>query len=325
MQMIGRAPAGAPIANRFGFEYRFVKTSSAASSIDLKAKRQIRSTLAGFADLPDPADPAGRYERAAPSAAEVVRPRAAASPAASAAGSSVADRAVDWQDPPAVWPAHRASECVFDIFFVLLGRRSTLRCFVLILFRVQFKIEETGKVATGVASASSTASALTKGDLNLAEGGFSAQQSLQRFLLEWKRIFPLRRFQLVCRRSHICGGGLHVLVEFGELFVGLGDVAALHANRKCIDLVAELLLRVGEELALRCGIFRGCCLVVLLLPGRGDQFFLALGNFSLVVAAASAASSASACCDCENSRSKGSTWMKPMSVRASLWPSRAVA
>src|SRR6202035_1716235 len=55
-----------------------------------------------------PAAP-GCFAPFAPSVAAVVPPHAAASPAASAPGSSVADCAVDLPALPAAWPAHRVS------------------------------------------------------------------------------------------------------------------------------------------------------------------------------------------------------------------------
>ena len=81
---------------------------------------------------------------------------------------------------------------------------------------------------------------------------------------------------------------LHILIEIGELLVSLGDVAALHANRKCVDLVAQFLLCIGKELSLRRLVLGRCSLLVLLFPGCGDQLFFALGYIGLVVAASSA-------------------------------------
>ena len=75
-------------------------------------------------------------------------------------------------------------ESILNLFLMLLGRRGSLRCFVLILFRVEFEIEQAGEIAACAAATSSTTTALAKCHFDFAEGGFGAQQGLQRFLLQ---------------------------------------------------------------------------------------------------------------------------------------------
>ena len=98
--------------------------------------------------------------------------------------------------------------------------------------------------------------------------------------------------QLVRRGVHGRGRCLHVLVEIGELLVRRGDVAALHAHGEGHHLVAQLLLCIGEELALRRCVLGRRSLLVLLLPGCGDQLFFALGYIGLVVALSATATAA---------------------------------
>ncbi len=179
-------------------------------------------------------------------------------------------------------------ERIFDILLVLLGGRSGLRGLVLVLLRVQFQIEEAGEIAAGAAATAAATALLAKCDFDLPEGRLSAQQRLQRFLFQRNRILPLRAFQLVCRGAHGSGRLLHILIEIGELLVSLGDVAALHANRKCVDLVAQFLLCIGKELPCAAASLGVAVLSFCLLPGCGDQLFFALGYFRLVVAASSA-------------------------------------
>src|SRR5581483_7736830 len=112
---------------------------------------------------------------------------------------------------------------------MLFSWRSRLSGFILVFRRVEFEIEETGKIAAGVAPAASAAR-LAKGDLDLAERGFGSQERLKRLLLERNSVFPLHAFQFLRRRSHCRSRVLHVFVEFSELAVGLRDVAALHAH-----------------------------------------------------------------------------------------------
>ena len=154
---------------------------------------------------------------------------------------------------------------------------------VLIFFRVQFQVEETRQVAARIAAASSSASLLTEGNLDFPESRLGSEQSLKRFLLQWNRILPLHAFQLFGRRRHGRCGILHVFIEIGEFLVGLGDIAALHADRERRDLIAEFLLRVREELPGCRRVFGSGGLVVLLLPSSGNQFLFALRNFRLVV------------------------------------------
>ena len=95
-----------------------------------------------------------------------------------------------------------------------------------------------------------------------------------------------------------------------------------------IDLVAKFLLRIGEELALRRRILGRSGLVVLLLPGCGNQLFLALGDFGLVTAltaSTTTAASAAALLRLRKLALERIDLDEGISVRASLLPSFAVA
>src|SRR5208337_4179239 len=172
---------------------------------------------------------------------------------------------------------------VLHLFLMLLSWRNGLCRLVLIFFCIQFQVEETRQVAARIAASSSSASLLSKGNLDFPETRLGSEQSLKRFLLQWNRILPLHTLQLFGRRRHGRGGILHVLIEIGEFLVGLGDITTLHADRERRDLIAELLLRVREELSGCRRVFGSGGVVILLLPGSGDQFLFALRNFRLVV------------------------------------------
>ena len=73
-----------------------------------------------------------------------------------------------------------------------------MRCLVLILLGVKLQVEETGEIAPCTsATATSAATLLSEGHLNLSEGRLGTEQRLQRLLLKWNGIFPLHAFQLV--------------------------------------------------------------------------------------------------------------------------------
>ena len=77
-------------------------------------------------------------------------------------------------------------------FFLALfgGVAAALAGLVLILFAIEFEIEHAGQIAAGVLPAASATTA-AKGDLNVTEGGFGAQQMLQGALLGAERVLPV--------------------------------------------------------------------------------------------------------------------------------------
>src|SRR5207302_7536921 len=122
-----------------------------------------------------------------------------------------------------------------------------------------------------------------KGNLNLPEGRLCPQQRLQRLLLQRNRVLPLHALQLVRRRRHRLGRGLHVLLKAGKLLVRCRQITAPHTRRKRHHLIAQLLLRIRKELTRHRRVLRRRSLVILLLPRRSNQFLLALRYISLVV------------------------------------------
>ncbi len=141
-------------------------------------------------------------------------------------------------------------QSIVDCFRLLVGSRPRLRGFVLILLRIQFKIEKAGQVAARTAaSATTTASLLAERHLYFAEGGFCAQQILQSFLLCRDGVVPLHLLQLVGRRSHSRSGRLHVVPEAVEFLIGRRQIPAIHARGQGQCLFLQLALHPREELA----------------------------------------------------------------------------
>ncbi len=64
---------------------------------------------------------------------------------------------------------------VFYLLLLLFLGRSGLRRLVLILLRIQFQVEQAGKIASSAAAASTTAALLPEGDLNFPERCLCAQ------------------------------------------------------------------------------------------------------------------------------------------------------
>src|SRR5262249_45314181 len=88
-----------------------------------------------------------------------------------------------------------------DIFLLLFGRASALRSrLILVLFGIEFEIEQAGQVAATTAATTTASALLAEGNLNLAERRFGAQQVLQCFLLTRQCILPALALQFVgCR------------------------------------------------------------------------------------------------------------------------------
>ncbi len=180
---------------------------------------------------------------------------------------------------------------------LLVGRLSRLLALVLILLRVEFEIEKSFEIAGGaVHAATSTAAAsalAAHGDLDIAEGGFGAQQILQRLLLGRKGILPFGALQLIRGRLHGGHGLLHIGDEALERIAGFIQFAALHALGERRGLIAQLGLHAGKERRVF-GVRTARAGSLLLVPGGGDDLFLALRDLILLVAVIATASAATA-------------------------------
>ena len=251
----------------------------------------------------------------APSAAAIARPRGAASPAASAAGSSAADRAAGWPGPPAAWPAHRASASASSTSFSCCSAGDArLRRLVLVLRRVQLQIEEAGQVAARVAAApTSTTAALTERHFEsagrspprAAAPAAPSAPAASHPSTAWLSACPLR-------------APWPAAAACMSLSKSVNSWFASEMSRLCMRIESAFTWSrsfcCASERNWPCAAasFARRGLVVLLLPRRGDQFFLALGDLGLVVLPPPPPPPPPPplCCDCENSRSNGSTWMK---------------
>ena len=72
--------------------------------------------------------------------------------------------------------------------------------------------------------AAASAATAAKGNLNIAEGGFGAQQVLQGALLGTERVLPVLALEFVGRRTHFGRGGFQVLHEILEFLIGSGQL-----------------------------------------------------------------------------------------------------
>src|SRR5262249_14910550 len=154
----------------------------------------------------------------------------------------------------------------------------------LVLLGIQFQIEEALHVASGTtATATTSASPLTKSHLDVAECSLGPEQILQRLLFRGQGVLPLRAFQLFGCRAH----GLDRLVHIGdEALEGVSralELASLHAVRKRLRLITEFRLHLGKERGVL-GVGAAGALSLGLIPGSGDDLFLTLRNLVLLLA-----------------------------------------
>ena len=85
-----------------------------------------------------------------------------------------------------------------------VGRLRLAAALVLVLFGIELQVEQALHIARGAAHAAATpAAALPEGHLNIAEGGESALQVLQRLLFGRQRILPFPSLQIVGSRPHL--------------------------------------------------------------------------------------------------------------------------
>src|SRR5262249_11898420 len=131
------------------------------------------------------------------------------------------------------------SHGVVDFLLPLLGSRSLLRLFVLVLLRIQFEVEQIGQIATGARAASPASAALPDSHLNIAYGGDRAIQVLQLFFFRLNPILPLEPFQLVASRIHLPRRFLQLLGERLELLVQPGQLARGRAARHRFRLLLQ--------------------------------------------------------------------------------------
>src|SRR5262249_21290545 len=159
-----------------------------------------------------------------------------------------------------------------------------LACLVLILFRVEFEIEQAGQISAGAPATASTSSApITERHLNVTERRFGTQEMRQCPLLRPERVLPLHGFELVGSGLHLGGASLHVLQKRRERLIRSRQFAAGGALRERFSLLLQLLLDFGKEL----GIFSARRTILGTaadrVPGSRDDFFLTPRNLFLVL------------------------------------------
>ena len=171
-------------------------------------------------------------------------------------------------------------ERVVDILRLLLfgGGRGGLPRLVLVLFGIEFEIEKGGQIPcrSATATAATATAALSKGNLNLAEGGLGAQQGLERLLLVGDGLLPLLLLQLLGGGRHGFGSREHLLLEFAYSLHLIGQFARFQAPGECDGLVVEGGLGLRKQLRDFGRLLRGAVLIGLLFEGLGDDLLFAL-------------------------------------------------
>src|SRR6185437_15995968 len=165
-----------------------------------------------------------------------------------------------------------------------IRRLRLVQALVLILFLVQFQVEQALQIARGSAATAASAATLTpERHLNIAERRFGTKQILQRLLLRRQRVLPLRALQLIRRGLHFGDSLFHIVHETLERISGLFELPRFHAVRKALRLILELALHARKERRVLL-LTAARALAFCLIPGRGDDFLLALRDLVLLAA-----------------------------------------
>ena len=140
-------------------------------------------------------------------------------------------------------------ERVFNFLLFAIGARggALLLRLVLVLFRIELEIEKLGEIARGASASTAATAAASEGDLDLAEGGFGAQQILQRLLLVRNRVLELLLLQLLRGRGHGLRSRDHILLKIADGRDFVGQLASLQTPRESDRLIAEGRLGLRKE------------------------------------------------------------------------------
>ena len=175
---------------------------------------------------------------------------------------------------------------VLDLLLVLLGGRRVLRSLVLILFRIQFEIEEAGQVASRIAAARPPPPPLwPKATWILRKVASARSSACSAFCSSGSASFHCVAFSLSAE------GAMAVAAACMSLSKSVNSWLAADISRLCmradsaITWSRSFCCASERNCPCDCRILRRRGLVVLLLPCGRDQFFFALGDFSLIVAA----------------------------------------
>ena len=121
---------------------------------------------------------------------------------------------------------------------------------VLVLVLIQLEVEEVGEIASRAAATTASAATLADLNLNLAEGGFGAQQMLQGLLLGRHRVLEREAFELVRRGRHRRDREFHFLDEALERRAAAVELPRFGAVGERLRLIAKLRLHFREILAI---------------------------------------------------------------------------
>ena len=150
--------------------------------------------------------------------------------------------------------------------------------FILVLFLVQFQIEQIGQIAPGATATAASAATAALLNLNIAERGFSAQQVLERLLFRRQRILESESFQFFRGWRHGRHSQFHFLDELPEPTAGTIQLTSLAAVGQRLGLIPQFRLHFGKILT----VLRRCCfgfgITLDLVEGGRNNFLLAVGD-----------------------------------------------
>ena len=136
-------------------------------------------------------------------------------------------------------------------------------------------------------AATAAAATAAEGDLNVAEGGFGAQQVLQSAVCSGSSAsFQSWPFSLSDAGLHLRRGCFQILHEGLEFLIRSGQFAAAGALRQRLRLFLQLGLHFGQKLRVLRRVDFVFGVAANLVPGGRDDFLLALRNFVLLLVAA---------------------------------------
>jgi hypothetical protein len=144
-------------------------------------------------------------------------------------------------------------ETAFGFTLLLLGLLllRSLHRLILVLHLVELELEETGQLLLfSLTTTTTTAVALiAEGYLDLAEDRVRGEQTLQRTLLGWQRVFTLFFSQRRRRAFHLFGRLLQVLSHFSHLFLTIDTAeSTAHAIEKLERVSPQFFLTGGDGL-----------------------------------------------------------------------------
>ena len=165
-------------------------------------------------------------------------------------------------------------------FSLLLFRAHLLAGLVLVLFRIQFQIEQALHVT--LCSTAAATALLTHRDFNLFAPGLSPLQILQRLLLMRQRVLELQPAQSLNGRRHRLRRLSHILRHRFDRLVLASQLPRPDPLHKSLCLLPQFLLRLAQKLGVFLLLSRRLFALLFLESGT-DNFLLPLDNIAALL------------------------------------------